>query len=560
MSEIKNCKICQKSFEIANEDLEFYDKISPVIKGVKYILPAPVICPKCRMQRLTAFRNERVLYKRKCDFSGKDIISVYPPTFKNPVYDQAVWWSDKWDPLTYGKDFDFNRPFFDQFEELLKKVPSINLQNRNNETSEYCNDTNDLKNCYLCFNSEQAENCHYCNTFGLTSRDCMDMFWCFECELSYECVKVSNSYRSFWSMNSQNLNECFFCDDCQSCTDCFGCVGLRHKQYCIFNEQKTKEEYQEFMKTFVFSNENIKKTKEKVSEISKKIPRLYSHLLASEDCVGDYIMQSKNCKFCFDVMMSEGLKYVWDGMMQNSQDCFNSGMDSTFLYGCVGVYLTNNSKFCIKCSLGCSDLFYSDYCFSSQNLFGCIGLRHKQYCILNRQYSKEQYEELLPKIIEHMKKNGEWGEFYPQQMSPYGYNDTLAQEYFPLSREEAIAKGFNWNDYLKPKIAAQKTFALNDKGTIKEINDDILNSALICEKDGNPYKVISQELELYRKLGVPVPKLCPDCRHYSRKALINPRKLWNRNCAKCGVDLKTTYAPERPEIIYCEKCYLEAVY
>lgn len=55
-----------------------------------------------------------------------------------------------------------------------------------------------------------------------------------------------------------------------------------------------------------------------------------------------------------------------------------------------------------------SELAYCIDCYDTKNCFGCIGLRNKQYCILNKQYTKEQYEELVPKIIEHMTKTGEW--------------------------------------------------------------------------------------------------------------------------------------------------------
>jgi hypothetical protein len=37
------------------------------------------------------------------------------------VYCHECWWSDKWDAIKYGQKFDFNRPFFDQFQELLQK-------------------------------------------------------------------------------------------------------------------------------------------------------------------------------------------------------------------------------------------------------------------------------------------------------------------------------------------------------------------------------------------------------------------------------------------------------
>ena len=42
-------------------------------------------------------------------------------------------------------------------------------------------------------------------------------------------------------------------------------------------------------------------------------------------------------------------------------------------------------------------------------------------------------------------------------LSPFGYNETIAQDYFPLTREEALAKGFNWSDYEAPSPQVTKT-------------------------------------------------------------------------------------------------------
>ena len=68
------------------------------------------------------------------------------------------------------------------------------------------------------------------------------------------------------------------------------------------------------------------------------------------------------------------------------------------------------------------------------------------------------------------------------------------------------------------------------------------------------------ELAFYRKMQLPMPHFHPDERHDRRMALRNPRKLWDRTCEKCRAAIETTYSPERPEIVYCESCYLKEVY
>ena len=548
---MKTCQQCKSSFQVAPEDIDFYKKID---------VPKPTLCPDCRMQRRMAFRNERNLYKRKCDFSGAEIVSIYSPESRHKIYEQSIWWSDKWDVMGYSRNFDFNRPFFEQFDDLMLDVPRSSLQNRANDNSDYCNDTSNMKDSYLCFNAEGAENIYYVNIGGW-AKSCMDLFWCTQCELCYECTKVHESYHSFWCFNGKSLSDCYFCSECQSCKNCFGCIGLRQKEYCIYNKQFSKEEYKQFINDFHFSYQEIEKAKKQLADLWLEVPHRALNIINCEDCSGDYIADSKNCVNCFDIIASENCKYVWDGMLNNGYDCYNTGLDANYLYECVGVYRNNNSKFSHKCGMSGSDLLYCDHCSGCENCFGCIGLYKKKYCILNKQYKKEEYEDLKKKIIEHMKKTKEYGEFFPAQLSPFGYNETMALEYFPLEKEEAIKQKFNWNDYVKPIVKGGKTIPANRlPNAIDKIPDDILGWAIECKKDKKLFKIIPQELKFYREQGLPIPHLCPDCRHYDRKARINPRKLYNRKCDKCDVDIKTSFAPDRPEIVCCEACYLSDVY
>jgi CxxC-x17-CxxC domain-containing protein len=146
-------------------------------------------------------------------------------------------------------------------------------------------------------------------------------------------------------------------------------------------------------------------------------------------------------------------------------------------------------------------------------------------------------------------------------MSPFGYNETVANEYFPLEKENAIENNFNWSDYESPKPNVEKIIpASRLPESIADIPDDILNWAIECEKTNKPYRIIKEELEFYRKHNLPIPRRHPDQRHLDRMKLRNPRKLYDRDCDKCGVSMKTTYNPEREEVVYCEECYDKEVY
>ncbi len=152
--------------------------------------------------------------------------------------------------------------------------------------------------------------------------------------------------------------------------------------------------------------------------------------------------------------------------------------------------------------------------------------------------------------------DGEWGEFFPASLSPFGYNETVAQEYFPLEKEEAKKQNFNWSDYEAPFPQVEKIIPANKlPEDITKIPDDILNWAIECEISGKPFRIIKQELYFYRKHSLPIPKRHPDVRHMDRMKMRNPRKLFERKCDCCRKDMITTYSPERPERVYCEECY-----
>src|SRR3989338_7438606 len=113
MAETRKCRWSGEMFEITDEDIVFYKKID---------VPLPTLCPDERERRRLQWRNERHFYRRECGLCKKSIIAIYPETCLFPVYCEECYWNDKWDPLIYGRDFDFGRPFFEQFKELIDTV------------------------------------------------------------------------------------------------------------------------------------------------------------------------------------------------------------------------------------------------------------------------------------------------------------------------------------------------------------------------------------------------------------------------------------------------------
>jgi len=193
---------------------------------------------------------------------------------------------------------------------------------------------------------------------------------------------------------------------------------------------------------------------------------------------------------------------------------------------------------------GCSDCF------------GCIGLRRRQHCVLNKQYSKKEYAELLPRILAHMRQSGEWGEFFPIAFSISPYNLSKGSEWYPLTKAEALERGYAWHDAEAREFMPQ-SYELPDR--IEDAGDDVTRAVLSCAGCGRNYRIVPAELKFYRKMSLALPRRCFHCRHAERMMQRNPRMLWDRECSACRAPFRTSYAPARPEQVYCERCYLHSL-
>jgi len=315
----------------------------------------------------------------------------------------------------------------------------------------------------------------------------------------------------------------------KSCSNCFGSSGLRNKQYYFFNEACTKEDYEARVAEAKKDWPNLM---ERLKSVGAETPRRNLFIVGCENSAGDHLSHCKNVSASFDCRDLEDSKYVSNSVapVDHCYDMDGGGLTS-WCYEVLSTGATANH--CIGLDHNWNngnDIFYSSYCMASSDLFGCAGLKRKKYCILNKEYSKEDYEALAARICEHMQKTGEWGLFFPPELSPYAYNETAAQNYYPLTKEQALSLGYRWSD------------SLDNDYTSK------------------PFVLTKQEEAFYVKRGLPVPTEHPFVRMKRRFLKRNPRQLWQRQCGKCGASIQTTYSPDRPELVYCEECYLKATY
>jgi len=353
------------------------------------------------------------------------------------------------------------------------------------------------------------------------------------------------------------------------------------------NKQYSEEEYKKRLATYDFgSYQGLEKFKKEYDDFIKTQFRRYAFIYKSFNVTGDNVMNSKNSRNIFDIFWSnEDCKYVaHGGDLKFGYDGYGTGKGE-LIYESVDTGIDASMNLFGVLTHGSIKTYYTYMCYSSDNLFGCVGLQKRKYCILNKQYTKEEYEKLLPKIIEHMNEMPyvdaqgrvyKYGEFFPIELSPFYYNETILQDYYPMERNVAESYGFRWKerekrDY-KIKIKAED---LPDH--IKDVDEFIVGKVIGClhagtchEQCTEAFRIRLDEFNFLRRNNIALPRLCPNCRHFQRLKKRNPLKLWHRQCmcdrssheheGVCTNEFETSYAPDRPEIVYCEKCYQREVY
>jgi len=496
---------------------------------------------------------------------------MYPEDAPFPVYRTDEWYSDKWEAHQYGMDYDFSKPFFEQFRELQKKVPRMALVKQGESVnSEYTHRVTDMKNSYMVLRTTHSEDSLY-TYVAKDIKNCSDCFAVSQCELCYECIDCDRCYKVRFSQESIECRDSFFLYACRNSSNCVGCVNLINQEYCIFNKKYTKEDYFKELKNLKLNTtEGIQKVTAEFEEFRKKFPQRSVTSIKSTNSSGNWLRNSENVKnsfWCHDVKDGKYLNFVFSA--QDCMDYFQWGNKAELVYESENCGINvSRIYFCSLCWMGAHDLYYCDSCPGASFCFGCIGVKKGEYAILNKKYTKEEYEAILPKIMEHMKsvpyidKMGleyRFGEHFPDDLSTFAYNETAAIDFYPISKEEAINRGYTWRE------RENKNYTTTIQGdnlpeTIAETSDAILKEVIGCAEKDKPYsagvyRITNSELQFYQKMDLPLPRVCFDVRHVNRLQKRPPSKIINRTCSKCSKEVETVYDKSYAPILYCEQCY-----
>jgi hypothetical protein len=522
------------------------------------------------MAKRLLFRNERTFYKRPCDLCKKDIITVYSPESPYTVYCHDCWWGDGWDPKDFAKDYDLTKSFFQQYKELQQKVPRLGLMAFNNVRSDYTNGSAENKDCYLIFAADYNEDCMYGR---LLQRDkqCVDCAFLHESELCYECIDCRSCFKCMYSEQCQTSSDLIFCYNMRDSQNCIFCTNGRHVSNSILNIRYSKEEFEKKKSEIFSSYEKIENAKKEFEEIKRKTIKKFASQTKCHNVTGNYIHNCHDGVMLFDTYDAKNCSYMTDTESPiDSMDCNNYYYKPQFGYNIMGALegsRLKNSAFVFYCN----EVEYCESCHHLSNALGCIAIRKGNYMILNKEYSKEEYLNLRQKIEEQMKEDENWGQFFSPDIAPFGYNETLIQDFLPLKRDEALARGYKWQEQNTGTFGKETISEENIPISINETPDTILSDILACNECGKNFKITEAELSFYKRMGIPVPHKDFECRHQDRMKKRNPRKLYQGECAcktnshinhketYCSEKFETSYSPDKKEIVYCESCYQQEV-
>lgn len=500
----RRCVVTGESFLVTEAEQDLLRRIGERNFWLGEPLPFPKVKPCEMLRQIFGYGNIAFLSRDRSALSGDTLLSRYPTQDRRKLLTSEEFWSDEVDNCNFGQSYDFDRRFFEQFSELLQNVFYLALSRTNAENSEYTNAAQNVKNCYLCFSVIESQDCLYCiaQYNGTDNVDCVGTY---RSQFCYASRDLDGCYECHHCADCWSCQDCFGCSSCRSCKNCFGCAGLERREFCVFNSQYSKHDYESFVASLRLSSHSGRTNAiERCRAYTSSLNFAPFRRINAEQSSGAYIFHSSDIFNSYHVINSQQCGHLL--MSKDSRNCWKGWDSRAELCYAAGAWNGQNISYSYS-MIGGEDLHYSYFLFNCASCFGCAMLKNKSYCIFNKQYSKSEYFALLPRIVAHMKKTGEWGSFLPPSQAPHLYNESFgAQHIEQLPDDELARRGYRMGE---PAELFSAVGGIDSSLLPDEIDEDQFDSyagkVICCETSKQNFNLQRAEIEFYRRFSIPVP-------------------------------------------------------
>lgn len=453
------------------------------------------------IRHLWAFFPHFWIYKRKCDFTNKDIISVFSKKSAYPVWHKDEWFEKANPPSAiYKKDVDF----WQQVWWLFKTCPIAHNIWIWNENSEYTDDCWYSKNCYLCHSLGWSQDSAYSFRI-IRNTDCMFCVFSFDLQKCYDVIYGFDSYNIKYAIDIKRCKNSAFLFDCQDCEDCFLCYNLRNKKFCIWNKQYSKQDYEKEISKYNLSS------RKQYNELKQSFLKYITNnawwknlqINSVENWEWNYLDNCKDVKNCYLAELLEDCENAARSISTKKSKYIISAFDAENIYMTA---LAQVQCYNISYSFNVTEsknLEYCWNCFRCEDCFLCCWLVWKKYHILNKEYSKQDYEKLKAEISIDMKQKWIYGEFFPAYFSPSSYEETMSWVLCSLDLETQKKLWFNVFEHEKSNK--------DDFKDISELPDDICDTVdfdfkwwYYDDEAKRPFQISDLDITFSKKLWVPL--------------------------------------------------------
>ena len=257
------------------------------------------------------FSNPEFYAKTRCKATGVEFVSNFTPERRENIVTPEYWESDLWDPLDYGKEYDYKqRGFFDQFFHLYGRVPLPGAPSSiSNENCPYSWSLNS-KNCYFLSMGGNSENVYY-STWVIDSHDILESGYVFRSHDSAYCMDIQDSHGCSHLEFGRFCTDCHYSINLENCSFCIFSTNLRGKKYYIHNRPVTPEVFEKYKREVLQSGSYKKDLENKniLQELRKTAILKDALIVGSENCSGDRIKNCRDCNKVFDAEESENCHY-----------------------------------------------------------------------------------------------------------------------------------------------------------------------------------------------------------------------------------------------------------